>query len=154
MSISACMCDSCSVVFDSFQLHGLQSARFICPWNYPGKNTGAVAIFYSGDLPDPAIGPKDQTIVFCVSCIGRRILYDWVNWEATISTYLLIIILNINVLNSPIKRPKWLNMLKTTTTYKSFYFFSTSKLVQFETKGSQTDNEGKKKDTMQMKMKR
>ena len=97
---------------------------------------------------------QGSNLVFCVSCIGRRILYDWVNWEATISTYLLIIILNINVLNSPIKRPKWLNRLKTTTTYKSFYFLSTSKLVQLETKGSQTDNEGKKKDTMQMKMKR
>ena len=26
--------------------------------------------------------PRDQTCVSCVSCIGRWILYHWVNWEA------------------------------------------------------------------------
>ena len=25
---------------DSLQPHGLKSARFLCPWNFPGKNTG------------------------------------------------------------------------------------------------------------------
>ena len=30
---------SCSVVFDSLRHHGLQSARLLCPWNSPGKNT-------------------------------------------------------------------------------------------------------------------
>ena len=27
--------------------HGLQSARLLCPWNFPGKNTGVVCHFYS-----------------------------------------------------------------------------------------------------------
>ena len=31
----------CSFVSDSSRLHGLQSARLLCSWNFPGKNTGA-----------------------------------------------------------------------------------------------------------------
>ena len=31
---------SCSVVSNSLQLHSLQPARLLCPWNSPGKNTG------------------------------------------------------------------------------------------------------------------
>ena len=30
----------CSVVSDSLRPHGLQPARLLCPWNFPGKNTG------------------------------------------------------------------------------------------------------------------
>ena len=30
---------SCSVVSDSFRPHGLHPTRFICPWNFSGKNT-------------------------------------------------------------------------------------------------------------------
>ena len=33
------MC-ACSVVSDSLWLHGLQPARLLCPWDFPGKNTG------------------------------------------------------------------------------------------------------------------
>ena len=29
-----------SVVFTSVQTHGLQSARLLCPWNFPDKNAG------------------------------------------------------------------------------------------------------------------
>ena len=29
-----------SVASDSLQPHGLQPARLLCPWNFPGKNTG------------------------------------------------------------------------------------------------------------------
>ena len=31
---------SCSVVSDSFHLHGLQPARLLCPWDSPVKNIG------------------------------------------------------------------------------------------------------------------
>ena len=31
---------SCSVMSDSLQPHGLQPAKLLCPWNFPGKNTG------------------------------------------------------------------------------------------------------------------
>ena len=36
----SCVCVSCSVVSDSLQPQRLQSARFLCPWNSPGKNIG------------------------------------------------------------------------------------------------------------------
>ena len=32
--------ESCSVVSDSLRPHELGPARFLCPWNSPGKNTG------------------------------------------------------------------------------------------------------------------
>ena len=31
---------SCSVVSDSLWTHGLLPARLLCPWDFPGKNTG------------------------------------------------------------------------------------------------------------------
>ena len=31
---------SCSVMSDSLQPHGLQPARFLCPWNSSGANSG------------------------------------------------------------------------------------------------------------------
>ena len=31
---------SCSVTSDSLRPHGLQPARFLCPWDSPSKNTG------------------------------------------------------------------------------------------------------------------
>ena len=34
------MIRACSVVSDSLWPHGLQPARLLCPWNFPGKNTG------------------------------------------------------------------------------------------------------------------
>ena len=46
-----------SVVADSLQLHGLQSARFLCPWNSPGKNTGVSRHF----LRQGSSRPRDQT---------------------------------------------------------------------------------------------
>ena len=33
-------CESCSVMSDSLQPHGQQTARFLFTWNYPGKNSG------------------------------------------------------------------------------------------------------------------
>ena len=30
----------CSVVSDSLWPHGLQPARLLCPWDFPGKNIG------------------------------------------------------------------------------------------------------------------
>ena len=63
------------VLSDSLQPHGLKPNRLLCPWNFPGKNTGMVVISYSRG----PFQPRDQT---CVSCISRRILYPWATWEA------------------------------------------------------------------------
>ena len=50
----------------------------LCPWDFPGKNTGVGCHFLlQGIFP-----PKDQTRI---SCIGRRILYHWATWEACTS---------------------------------------------------------------------
>ena len=39
-NVCVCVCDSCSVMSDSLQPHGLQPARLLHPWDFPGKNTG------------------------------------------------------------------------------------------------------------------
>ena len=39
-SVENVLLNSCSVVSDSLRPHGLQSTRLLCPWNFPGKNTG------------------------------------------------------------------------------------------------------------------
>ena len=31
---------ACSVMSDSLHPHGLQFTRLLCPWNFPGRNTG------------------------------------------------------------------------------------------------------------------
>ena len=39
-----CVCAH-SVVSDSLRPHGLQPARLLCPWNFPGNNTGVACHF-------------------------------------------------------------------------------------------------------------
>ena len=46
-----------SVMSDSLWPHGLQHARLLCPWIFPGKNTEWVAISFSRNLPNPGIEP-------------------------------------------------------------------------------------------------
>ena len=47
---------SCSAVSGSLRPHGLELARFLCPWSSPGKNTGVGGHFLlQGDLPNPGI---------------------------------------------------------------------------------------------------
>ena len=49
----------CSVVSDSLEPRGLQPARFLSPWDFPGKNTGVGCHFLlQKDLPDPRIELK------------------------------------------------------------------------------------------------
>ena len=44
---------SCSVVSDSLQPHGLYPTRFLCLWDFPGKNTGVGCHFLlQGNLPE------------------------------------------------------------------------------------------------------
>ena len=58
--------------FDSTML------RLLCPWDFPGKNTGVGCHF----LLQRIFLIRHQTHVSCISCIGRRILYHCVIWEA------------------------------------------------------------------------
>ena len=58
LSEHACAC-ACSVVSNSLQPHGLQSTSFLCPWDFPGKNTGVGCRFFlPGIFPIPGIEPS------------------------------------------------------------------------------------------------
>ena len=61
------MC-TCSVVSNSLRPHGLQPTGLLCPWDFPGKNTGVGCHFLlQGNLPDsgiesePSVSPALQT---------------------------------------------------------------------------------------------
>ena len=71
-----------SVVSDSLWCHGLQPTRLLCPWDFPGKNTGADCHF----LLRESSQPKDWTWVSYISCTDRQILYHWATWEIPLST--------------------------------------------------------------------
>ena len=45
--LSAVLSVSHSAVSDSLWLQELQPTRLFCPWNFPGKNNGVVAISFS-----------------------------------------------------------------------------------------------------------
>ena len=61
---------SCSVISKSLQPHGLQPARLICPWKFSGRNTGLDCHFLlMGIVPT-----REQTCVFCISCICFLVL--------------------------------------------------------------------------------
>ena len=60
---------------DSFTTPWAVVSRFLCPWNFPGKNTGVGCHF----LLQGSSWPRDQT---WVSCIGRLVLYHGAPREA------------------------------------------------------------------------
>ena len=76
-----CVCVSCSVVSDSLIPHGLLSARLLCPWNSPGKNTGVGGpALLQGIFPTQGLNPG---LLHC-----RRILY-YLSYQGS-SFYLVI----------------------------------------------------------------
>ena len=52
-----CVC-ACSVVSNSLQPHGLQPTRLLCPWNFPGKNTGASCHFLPQIFLTQGLNPR------------------------------------------------------------------------------------------------
>ena len=55
----------------SLQLHGLQPTRLLCPWDSPGKNTGAGCHFLlQGIFPTQGLNPYFPCLLHC-----RQILY-------------------------------------------------------------------------------
>ena len=74
----ACMhaCEVASVMYDFLWSHALLPTRLLCPWDFPGVNTGVIchALFPSR--------PKDQTCVSYVSCIDEWVLYHWSHLES------------------------------------------------------------------------
>ena len=73
-----CMRALSSVMFNSLWPYGQYSARFLCPWDSPGKNIEWVAIPSSMR----SSRSRDSTCIISVSCVGMQILYHWWTWEA------------------------------------------------------------------------
>ena len=75
-STLCCWCFSRSVVSDSLRPHGLQPTRLLCPWDFPGKNTGVGCPFlFQGIFLTQGSN----------SYIGRWILYLWATREEVLS---------------------------------------------------------------------
>ena len=68
-------CAVISVVSDSLQPHGLEPTRLFCYWDFPGKNTGLVAISSSRG----SSWPRDWTHI---SCIVGGFFTHWATWES------------------------------------------------------------------------
>ena len=64
-----------TVESDTLRPYRLQPARFLCPWDCPGKKTGVGGHFLFRGFPRP----RDGTHVSCISCMGRWILYHWLH---------------------------------------------------------------------------
>ena len=58
-----------SVVSNSLRSHGWWSARLLCPWNPPGRNTEVSSFPFSRE----SFPPRDQ---IQVSCIAGRFFTD------------------------------------------------------------------------------
>ena len=56
-------CSVALVVSDSLRPHGVQPARLLCPWDFPGKNTGACChALLQGIFPTQGLNP-------CLLCL-------------------------------------------------------------------------------------
>ena len=51
-----------SVVSDSLWPHGLQHARLLYPWNFPGKNTGVGCLLLLGLLLTQGLNPESSAL--------------------------------------------------------------------------------------------
>ena len=61
---------------DSLRPHGLEPAKLLCPWDFPGRNMGWVAISFSRG------SSWSQTWFSCGSCIRRQILSNWATFSS------------------------------------------------------------------------
>ena len=74
--------ESCSLISDSLQPHGLYPTRLLCPWNFPGKNTGMGSHFpLQGIFPTQGSNPgllHCRQILYCLSHQGSPRILKWV----------------------------------------------------------------------------
>ena len=74
---------NCSVLSDSLLPHERKPTRLLCPWDFPGKNTGVGCHSFSRG----SSWARDWTRVFCI--VGRRfilwatrgVLVSWTSWQ-------------------------------------------------------------------------
>ena len=79
---------SCSVMNNSLRPHGLQSTRLLCPWDFPGKDTGVGCHFLLQEVfPTQGLNPG---LLHC-----RHILY-WLSYKGSPKNIInLILVLTI-----------------------------------------------------------
>ena len=70
-----CCCLVAKSCLTLLQPCGLQPTRFLCPWGFPGKNTGVGCHFFLQE-----IFPNQGSNSYLLHC--RQILYHWATWEA------------------------------------------------------------------------
>ena len=75
---------ACSVMSNSLGTSGLQLARFLCPWDYPGKNAEVGCHFLlQGIFPTQGTNPSLLRLLHCqvdslpLSHLGRPYTYIW-----------------------------------------------------------------------------
>ena len=72
---------ACSVMSDSLRPHGLQPFRLLCPWDFPGKNTGVGCHFLlQGSFLTQG---SNLCLLHC-----KWILYHWTIWDTYIYIYI------------------------------------------------------------------
>ena len=78
-SFSSLLWLSWQVVSDSGWPHGLWPPRLLCPWDFPGKNTGvACYLLLQGNLPNPGIEPAPPALAggfFTTEPPGKHKIY-------------------------------------------------------------------------------
>ena len=66
---------ACSVACDSWDPMNLQPARLLCPWNFPGKNTGVSCCFLlQGIFSTKGLNPMSPTLAggFYITELPRK----------------------------------------------------------------------------------
>ena len=88
--LKACCCLVAESCLTLLQPHGLQPARLLCRWDFPGKNTGVGCHFHlQGIFPNPHLQP----------C--KKILYHWATRETQTQAYNNWIMKNQNYILVP-----------------------------------------------------
>ena len=80
--VCVCMLRVSSVGSNSLWTYGLKPTRLLCPWDFPGKNTGVGYYFPPGNLSDPGIK--------CISLASPALKADSLlmsHWEGPYKTY-------------------------------------------------------------------
>ena len=72
------------VMCSALRPHRLQPSRFLCPWNFPGKNTGKGCHFLLQKI-FPTQRLNLSVCVSCISWIGRQIPYHRTTWDSLVA---------------------------------------------------------------------
>ena len=115
-----CYMLSSSVVSDSLQSNGLQPTRLLCPWNFPGKNTGVGCHFLLQGLHCIAtqsamiihISPPSWASLLCTypTPLGHCRVPSWAPCaiKQILTSYLFYICIYVNAGNLFLKLVFWI----------------------------------------------